>query len=143
VPVEDGAQLRFRVAGQYGSGVHAAVMDRRDAAEPAATLTPEPSAAPAVPEVVRYRPRDGWTNVSREAQVSVRFTVAMDWDSTQWAFRAAVDGVAGEGSYRWAEGGTVLVLEPAEVFPYGAGSSCRSTTRRGPRRGSSSRMHPR
>jgi hypothetical protein len=87
---------------------------------PTASPTPEPTPTPTVPEIVRFRPRGGWSAVSRTAEVSVRFTVAMDRASTQQAFRASADGVDAGGTYRWAEGDTVLVLSPAKAFPYRA-----------------------
>jgi murein DD-endopeptidase MepM/ murein hydrolase activator NlpD len=80
------------------------------------TVTPTPEA----PAVVRFRPRDGWAGVSRFAAVSVRFTRPMDRASTETAFRAIVGVRPVVGTYRWAEGDTVLVLTPASPLPYGA-----------------------
>ena len=54
------------------------------------------------------------------AAVSVRFTEAMDYASTEAAFSATIDGAAIAGRYRWAEGDTVLVLQPSSRLPYGA-----------------------
>jgi murein DD-endopeptidase MepM/ murein hydrolase activator NlpD len=82
--------------------------------EPAATLVSAP------PEVVRFRPRDGWTDVDRNAQLSVRFTTAMDHATSEAAFHATLDGADMTGSVRWAEGDTVLVLRPSTAMPYGA-----------------------
>lgn len=113
----------------------------RPTARPAAT--PGPAATtpvavasstptPAAPAVVRFRPRGGWTSVSRFTAVSVRFTVPMDRASTERAFRAVVEGHRLLGSVRWAEGDTVLVLRPTARLPYGAsvelsvGASARS-----------------
>jgi murein DD-endopeptidase MepM/ murein hydrolase activator NlpD len=79
-------------------------------------VTPTPEA----PTVVRFRPRDGWTGVSRFAAVSVRFTRSMDHSSTEAAFHAVVAGRRVTGTFRWAEGDTVLVLTPASALPYGA-----------------------
>jgi murein DD-endopeptidase MepM/ murein hydrolase activator NlpD len=80
-------------------------------------VTPSPEA----PAVVRFRPRGGWTGVSRFAAVSVRFTRPMDHSSTEAAFHAiVVGGRPVEGTFRWAEGDTVLVLTPASALPYGA-----------------------
>ena len=83
---------------------------------------PEPAVAPvpASPEIVRFRPRDGWTDVDRNAQLSVRFTTAMDHATTEAAFHATLDGADVAGSIRWAEGDTVLVLRPSTALPYGA-----------------------
>ena len=80
---------------------------------PAATLVPWP------PEVVRFRPRDGWTDVDRDAELSVRFTAAMDHASTEAAFHASIGATEVTGTLRWAEGDTVLVLRPAAPLPYG------------------------
>jgi murein DD-endopeptidase MepM/ murein hydrolase activator NlpD len=52
--------------------------------------------------------------------VSVRFTEPMDHRSAEQAFAAFLDGQPITGSYRWAEGDTVLVLQPAAALPYGA-----------------------
>jgi murein DD-endopeptidase MepM/ murein hydrolase activator NlpD len=79
-------------------------------------VTPTPEA----PAVVRFRPRDGWTGVSRFAAVSVRFTKPMDHGSTEKAFRALVGQRRIGGTFRWAEGDTVLVLTPSAALPYGA-----------------------
>jgi murein DD-endopeptidase MepM/ murein hydrolase activator NlpD len=81
---------------------------------PTATLVPWP------PEVARFRPRDGWADVDRRAQLSVRFTAAMDHASTEAAFHASIGATEVTGSLRWAEGDTVLVLRPAAPLPYGA-----------------------
>jgi murein DD-endopeptidase MepM/ murein hydrolase activator NlpD len=76
--------------------------------------------SPGAPAVVRFRPRDGWVRVSRYAAVSVRFTRAMDHESTERAFRAVAGDRRITGTFRWAEGDTVLVLTPASPFQYGA-----------------------
>ncbi|HEX9550130.1 MAG TPA: peptidoglycan DD-metalloendopeptidase family protein [Candidatus Limnocylindrales bacterium] len=81
---------------------------------PARTIEPEP------PAVVRFRPRNGWVDVDRHAQLSVRFTAAMDHATTEAAFRASIDRAEIGGTVSWAEGETVLVLDPAEPLPYGA-----------------------
>jgi murein DD-endopeptidase MepM/ murein hydrolase activator NlpD len=79
-----------------------------------ATPIPEP------PAVVRFRPRNGWTDVSRFAAVSVRFTRPMDHESTERAFRAHAGDRRITGAFRWAEGDTVLVLSPDSPLQYGA-----------------------
>jgi Peptidase family M23/Bacterial Ig-like domain len=81
---------------------------------------PEVTPTPEAPAVVRFRPRDGWNGVSRFAAVSVRFTRPMDHSSTEAAFHAVVAGRRVAGTFRWAEGDTVLVLTPAPALPYGA-----------------------
>ena len=81
-----------------------------------ATMAP----LPASPEIVRFRPRDGSTSVDRTAQLSVRFTTAMDHATTEAAFHATLDGADVAGSIRWAEGDSVLVLRPSTALPYGA-----------------------
>jgi murein DD-endopeptidase MepM/ murein hydrolase activator NlpD len=88
---------------------------------PIGSLQPTPAADP--PRVVRFRPRDGWTGVSRYAAVSVRFTRPMDHASTERAFRVVMGERRVPGSTRWAEGDTVLVLTPASALPYGASIS--------------------
>jgi murein DD-endopeptidase MepM/ murein hydrolase activator NlpD len=84
---------------------------------PAPTMSP--TQAPA-PEVVRFRPRDGWTGVAISADLSVRFTQSMDHSSTEAAFHALVGTTEIGGSVRWAEADTVLVLDTATSLPYGA-----------------------
>jgi murein DD-endopeptidase MepM/ murein hydrolase activator NlpD len=80
-----------------------------------------PTVAPApAPGVVRFRPRDGSTKVLPGAQLSVRFTVAMDHASTEAAFHATIGTSALAGTYRWAEGDTVIVLRPGRPMPYSA-----------------------
>lgn len=92
----------------------------------AVTLAPslsepvEATPTPEAPAVVRFRPRDGWDGVSRHAAVSVRFTRPMDHESTEKAFHAVVGDDPVKGTFRWAEGDTVLVLTPASALPYGA-----------------------
>ncbi len=80
--------------------------------------TPEATLAPEVPTVIRFRPRDGWTAVSRFAAVSVRFSQPMDHASTERAFRITVDQKPVTGKVRWAEGDTVLVVDPDRPLPY-------------------------
>jgi murein DD-endopeptidase MepM/ murein hydrolase activator NlpD len=88
--------------------------------EAGAVAAPPSSPEPA-PSVVRFRPRDGWTGVAPAADLSVRFTAAMDHASTEAAFSATIiGGAAVAGSVRWAEGDTVLVLNPDGALPYGA-----------------------
>lgn len=86
----------------------------------AAPATLEPAPGPEAPAVVRFRPREGWTGVSRFAAVSVRFTRPMDRASTEAAFDVVAEGVPITGTARWAEGDTVLILQPAAALPYGA-----------------------
>jgi murein DD-endopeptidase MepM/ murein hydrolase activator NlpD len=88
-------------------------------ASEAAAATPTPS-PPEPPSVVRFRPRNGWTGVSRFADVSVRFSAPMDRAATQAAFHATIGASTVAGRFRWAEGDTVLVLNPGAALPYGA-----------------------
>lgn len=88
------------------------IAPRRSAHE--ATPIPEP------PSVVRFRPRNGWVDVSRFAAVSVRFSRPMDHASAEAAFHVTVAGRTVKGTVRWAERDTVLVLSPASPLPYGA-----------------------
>lgn len=80
-------------------------------------LTVETEASPAV---VRFRPRSGWTDVARGQDISVRFTRPMDRAATRNAFSVTVGDKPIAGTYRWAEGGTVLVFAPTKALPYGA-----------------------
>ncbi|HSL33684.1 MAG TPA: peptidoglycan DD-metalloendopeptidase family protein [Candidatus Limnocylindrales bacterium] len=86
---------------------------------PAAEIA-DPTPTPEPPTVVRFRPRDGWTDVSPWAAVSVRFTQPMDHATTEAAFVAVVGEKPVAGSVRWAENDTVLVLQPKSALPYGA-----------------------
>jgi uncharacterized protein YkwD len=74
----------------------------------------------AAPQVVRFRPLHGTTNVERAAMLSVRFTQPMDLKSTKVAFTASIAGKAIAGSVSFAESDSVLVFRPAELLPYGA-----------------------
>lgn len=80
----------------------------------------DPTPSPEPPAVVRFRPRDGWIDVSPWAAVSVRFTEPMDHASTEAAFAAVVGEKVLTGAVRWAENDTVLVLQPKAALPYGA-----------------------
>jgi hypothetical protein len=71
------------------------------------------------PAVVRFRPRNSWTDVPREQVISVRFTKPMDRKATRAAFSVTIDGKPIAGVYRWAEKDTVLVFDPRDRLPYG------------------------
>lgn len=72
------------------------------------------------PSVVRFRPLAGKSGVDAASDVSVRFTEAMDEAVTARTFRLTVNGKAVPGRLHWAEGSTVLVIDPAKHFPAGA-----------------------
>jgi murein DD-endopeptidase MepM/ murein hydrolase activator NlpD len=86
--------------------------------EPTPEPTPEATPAQEAPNVIRFRPRDGWTAVSRFAAVSVRFSQPMDHAPTEGAFRITVDQRPVPGTVRWAEGDTVLVVDPDRPLPH-------------------------
>ena len=70
------------------------------------------------PSVVRFRPVSGVQDAPREQVISVRFTRAMDVESTRSAFTVTVDDKPIKGTISFAEGDTVLVFDPAEVMPF-------------------------
>jgi murein DD-endopeptidase MepM/ murein hydrolase activator NlpD len=70
--------------------------------------------------VVRFRPRNGWADVEPSALLSVRFTEPMDPAATTPVFSATAGGRPIEGRTWWAEGGTVLVLDPAAALRAGS-----------------------
>ena len=72
-----------------------------------------------VPAVVRFRPRAGWKDVTRDQVLSVRFTKPMDHASTQAAWKATAAGKPVAGTFSWTEGDTVLVFKPKAAFGYG------------------------
>lgn len=72
----------------------------------------------AVPGVVRFRPLDATTRVSRDQVLSVRFTKPMDRASTKAAFKVRADGKPVAGSISFAEGDTVLVFDPTKLLPF-------------------------
>ena len=74
----------------------------------------------AAPEVVRFRPRTGASEVVRETLISVRFTQSMDHVSTRKAFTVTVDGKRVSGRITFAEDDTVLVFDPSSNLPYDA-----------------------
>jgi uncharacterized protein YkwD len=79
------------------------------------------------PDVVRFRPRDDSTAVPVTQTLSVRFSEAMDHASAQTAYhlygvdakgkRSEVD--LSKAKVTWAEGDTVLVLDPATPLTAG------------------------
>ena len=72
------------------------------------------------PEVVRFRPRSGDTDITRTTVLSVRFTERMDRKATAVAFKVTADGKPVAGRVAWAELGRVLVFIPASALPYSA-----------------------
>jgi uncharacterized protein YkwD len=70
----------------------------------------------AAPAVVRFRPAGGATGVAVGTEISVRFDQPMDRASTERAFGMSVAKRSVAGSFRWAEGDTVLVFDPAKAF---------------------------
>jgi uncharacterized protein YkwD len=119
-----GDRVVFRPSGllapdtNYRFAVDGTVRDVEGA--PIGEMAPLEVRTVAAPAVVRFRPRDGTTDVDRRANVSVRFSQAMDRASTSAAFTVTVDGRRVDGTRRWAEGDTVLVVDLASDLPYGA-----------------------
>jgi uncharacterized protein YkwD len=74
----------------------------------------------AAPSVVRFRPAAGATGVATATEISVRFDQPMDRASTERAFGMSVAKRPVAGTFRWAEGDTVLVFRPAVAFARGA-----------------------
>lgn len=105
-----GTTYRFAIEGTVRDAEGAAV----------GTVAPLEVTTVAAPKVVRFRPRDGTTGVPRGANVSVRFSQAMDRAATSAAFTVTIDGRRVDGARRWAEGDTVLVVDLAADLPYGA-----------------------
>jgi murein DD-endopeptidase MepM/ murein hydrolase activator NlpD len=85
---------------------------------PTPAPTPDATPAPKTPTVIRFRPRDGWTAMSRFADLSVRFSQPMDHAPTERAFHITIDRKPITGRVRWAEGDTVLVVDPDRPLPY-------------------------
>jgi hypothetical protein len=74
----------------------------------------------AAPTVTRFRPAGGATGVATGTEISIRFDQPMDRRSTEQSFRASAGKTSVRGSFRWAEGDTVLVFKPATAFARGA-----------------------
>lgn len=72
------------------------------------------------PSVVRFRPRNGTTNIDRSATLSVRFTAPMDRATTEAAWSASLGEAAIAGTISWAERDTVLVFKMKEALGYSA-----------------------
>jgi uncharacterized protein YkwD len=72
------------------------------------------------PQVVRFRPRAGMTEMLRDAGISVRFTGSMDRASTKAAFGVIANGKRVPGRVTFAENDTVLVFDPSSNLPYDA-----------------------
>ncbi len=81
----------------------------------AAAFTIRTAAAPAV---VRFRPRNGWADVTWSQKLSVRFTEPMDRASTETVWSAAEGTTTLDGTFAWAEDDTVLVFDPKAVLGY-------------------------
>jgi uncharacterized protein YkwD len=84
-----------------------------------ATVAPLAIRTAAAPAIVRFRPKNGTTDVDLHAALSVRFSEAMDRKTTKAAFTVAVDGKPISGSTRFAEGNSVLVFQPTKAFAKG------------------------
>ncbi len=69
------------------------------------------------PAVVRFRPANGTKAFDRFSNVSVRFTTAMNHETTGAAFKLTVQGHPVAGKITWAEGSTVLIFDPAKSLP--------------------------
>jgi uncharacterized protein YkwD len=72
------------------------------------------------PAVVRFRPRADSTGVDRASAISVRFSKAMDRDSTRAAFSLRIGDKPVAGKISFAEGDTVLIFQPDAKLPYSA-----------------------
>ena len=84
-----------------------------------ATSAPITVTTVTAPGVVRFRPVNGAGRVDRAAQLSVRFTTAMNRRTTAAAFSVTAGGKVVAGRTAWAESNRVLVFTPASVLPYG------------------------
>ena len=88
-----------------------------DGAEIASTeFTIRTAAAPAV---VRFRPRNGWADVTLSQKLSVRFTEPMEHASTESVWKAIQGTTELDGTFVWAEDDTVLVFDPKITLGYG------------------------
>jgi uncharacterized protein YkwD len=108
-PLEPGTTYTFRLAGAVRDADGALI----GSAEPLVVRAAE------TPEVVRFRPRDRTADVARGADLSVRFTTAMDRAATAAAWTVTAAGKPVAGKLTWAEGDTVLVFDPTADLPYG------------------------
>jgi uncharacterized protein YkwD len=99
---------------QYKVAVAAGLRDLEGV--PVAAAEPLVIRTAIAPTVVRFRPFGAASGIPVDQDVSVRFTEAMDPVATSAAFRVTVGGKAVPGAVRWAEGNTVLVLDPTTDF---------------------------
>ncbi len=102
----------------YQASLDGAIVDVDGApveAPDALTVTPVSG-----PQVVRFRPRNGTTDVVRDARLSVRFTQPMNHKSTKAAWSATANGVRLAGTFLWGENDTVMAFLPSKVLPAGA-----------------------
>jgi uncharacterized protein YkwD len=72
------------------------------------------------PHVVRFRPRNGTTDIVRDARLSVRFTQPMNHKTTKAAWSATANGAPISGTFLWGENDTVMAFLPSKAFPAGA-----------------------
>ena len=97
--------------------------------KPVSTPVTKPGSKPVgILHVVRFRPFDGSTKVGPAADISVRFTKAMERQSTEHAFQVLASGRRVTGTFTWFEGNRVLLFNPTRSLPAGARVSMRVTT---------------
>ncbi len=73
----------------------------------------------ATPAVLAFGPQDGAIVYDTNQPISIRFTVAMDQQSTQSALTVLANGRAVAGSTNWSEDDTVLTFTPRRSFAVG------------------------
>ncbi len=121
---DGGSAINFLPNGSLSPGTAYTVSLEGDVpdADGVAIATPAPLAftTRAAAAVVRFRPLNRTSGVAQGALLSVRFSRAMDRASTQAAFGAWNGHTRIAGKLSWAEGDTVLILDPAAALPYGA-----------------------
>jgi hypothetical protein len=72
------------------------------------------------PAVLSFTPQNGSYTTDVNQNISIRFSTAMDHESTQAAFSLTVNGVAAPGTFGWTENDTVMVFNPRSAFRVGA-----------------------
>ena len=86
------------------------------------------------PEVAKFSPANGSSTTDPNQVLSVRFTVPMNPTSSAAAFSVTISGKRVRGAVSWAEGNTVLILDPTGSLPLGStvvmhvGTTARSIT---------------
>jgi len=115
---EDAGMAATATGGATSPDARAAAAHTREVGADRGTSAPDQTP----PTVVSVSPADGALGVSRDAQLVITFSEAMDEPSVQGAYTSA-DLPAASVSFSWNDAGTVLTLTPASNLKYATGAT--------------------